>query len=319
MTYYKLQASQSPAHLIIAGRNPSKLQESINVLRAQAPDVDYRLLKLDLSSQKAVRAAATEVLSWSDVPTIDVIVNSAGVMFLPHRILNEDGIEMHFATNHIGHFLFTCLIMPKLIKAAETDSAKGSTRVVNVSSLSPTWAQMRWSDINFDKKNKDLPVEEQPIYDIHRMWGETGDLGDKSYLPLEGYNQSKVANVLFGIGLNKRLYNKYGILSLAVHPGVIQTELGRNMGQETLKALGALREKGQASYISARAGSATSLVAALDPQLRLPEMRDGKDNYGAYLVDCQISDAATFKAVSGDEAEKLWNLSEELVEETFIW
>jgi NAD(P)-dependent dehydrogenase (short-subunit alcohol dehydrogenase family) len=97
--------------------------------------VDYSLLKIDLSSQQAVRAAAEEVLSGSDVPTVDIIVNSAGVMCLLERTLNEDGLEMHFATNHIGHLLFTCLLMPKLLKAAENNPTKG---VVNISPRSPT-------------------------------------------------------------------------------------------------------------------------------------------------------------------------------------
>lgn len=281
--------------------------------------MNYRLLKLDLSSQKAVRSAAAEVLSWSDVPVIDIIVNSAGIMHLPERTLSEDGIEMHFATNHIGHFLFTCLLVPKLIKAAEINPQNGGTRIVNVSSGSPAMASMRWSDINFDKKNKDLPKDEQPEYDVHRAWGATGDLEEKSYLPLEGYNQSKVANVLFGIAANKRLYSKHGILSLAVHPGVIQTELGRNMKQETLDALKVLRDRGVYSYKTAGAGAATSVVAALDPKLGVGETKDGKENYGAFLMDCQITDRAKPRSVSSDEAEKLWNLSEELVGEKFAW
>lgn len=128
--------------------------------------MNYRPLILDLSSQKAVRAAASELLSWSDVPTIDIIVNSAGIMCLPERTLSEDGVEMQFATNHVGHFLFTCLIMPKLIKASEANSARGATRIVNVTSLSPTWSRMRWSDTNFDKKNKDIPEEERPDYQV---------------------------------------------------------------------------------------------------------------------------------------------------------
>jgi len=209
--------------------------------------------------------------------------------------------------------------MPKLLKAAENNPTKGATRVVNVSSLSPTWARMRWSDINFDKRNKDLPEEEQPVYNVHRAWGATGDLEEKAYLPLEGYNQSKVANVLFGIAANKRVYGKHGILSLAVHPGVIETELGRNMGQETLEAVQILRKKGFYSYKTAGAGAATSIVAALDPKLGVGETRDGKENFGAFLIDCQISDIATPSAVSSDEAEKLWKLSEELVKEKFAW
>ncbi|OKL63569.1 hypothetical protein UA08_01923 [Talaromyces atroroseus] len=269
--------------------------DSIDELKLKFPSVDYRPLVINLSSQQAVRTAAAELLSWPDVPTLDIIVNSAGIMLLPERIINEDGIEMHFATNHIGHFLFTCLVMPKLIKAAEKNP-KGSTRIINVSSASPTFSAMRWSDMNFEKTSKELPEAERPNYDVHRYWGEP-DAENKSYIPLEGYNVSKVANVLFGIAANARLYDKYGILSLALHPGVIQTELVRSLG----------------------AGASTSLVAALDPKLGVGKTKDGNENYGAYLADCQISDRARPLAVSSDEAEKLWELSEKLVKERFAW
>ncbi|XXG96440.1 hypothetical protein Hte_002723 [Hypoxylon texense] len=311
-------ASQSPAHLILASRTPSKIQESIDALKADYPDVDYRPLILDLSKQKAVRAAAAEFLSWTDVPTLDIIVNSAGVMNIPERTISEDGIEMHFATNHIGHFLFTCLVMPKLIAAAERNPTKGATRIVNVSSGSPMFAQMRWSDINFETRNRDLPADEQPDYETHRMWNETG-MEDKAYLPLEGYNQSKVANVLFGIAANKRLYEKHGILSVGLHPGVIQTELGRVTLPKTLEAIRRMQENGMFRFRSLGAGGATSLVAALDPKLGLPVNEDGRENRGAYLADCQICDTARPKAVSSSEAEKLWALSEELVKEKFSW
>ncbi|KAE9366480.1 putative short-chain dehydrogenase [Stipitochalara longipes BDJ] len=314
----KAFASQSPSHLIIAGRNPSKIQECIDALKADFPNVDYHALKLDLSSQKAVREAAAEVLSWRGVPTIDIVVNNAAVMNIPERTLSEDGIEMQFATNHIGHFLFTCLIMPKLIKAAD-NSAKGATRIINISSLSPTMASMRWSDINFEKINKTLPEAEQPRYATHKNWGAV-DPENKSYLPLEGYNQSKVANVLFGIGANKRLYEKYGILSLAVHPGIIRTELSRYAAQETLDAIKEFFKSGAIHARTLGAGAATTLVAATDPALGLPvATKDGSENYGAYLIDCQISDKARASSVSSAEAEKLWTLSETLVKERFAW
>lgn len=266
-----------------------------------------------------MRAAAAELLSWYDVPAIDILVNNAAVMLLPERTLNEDGIEMHFATNHIGHFLFTCSLMPKLIKAAGAQGVpKGTTRVVNVSSGSPTIASMRWSDINFEKTNKDLPESEQPNYNVQRAWGQI-DPENKSYLPLEGYNQSKVANVLFGIAANKRLYDKYGILSLAVHPGVIKTELDRNVAPEIVEGM---RKRGLFSYRALGAGASTSLVAALDPRLSIGktsigESGSGRENYGAFLMDCQISDKAHPLAVSSTEAEKLWKLSEDLVKEKF--
>lgn len=303
--------------MIIAGRNPSRIQESIDAIKKDYPNVDYRLLKLDLSSQKGVRVAAEEVLSWSDIPTIDILVNSAGVMNLPERTINEDGIEMHFATNHIGHFLFTCLIMPKLIKSAQ-GKPKGTTRVINVTSLSPTVASMRWSDTNFDKINKDLPKEEQPPYPMLERWG-VQNAEEMSYVPIEGYNQSKVANVLFGIGANKRLFEKHGILSMAVHPGIIMTELSRYAAPETVASIREMLKGGAFHIKTLGAGSATSLVAATDPALSIPVDKDGKENCGAYFIDCQISDLANPRAVSSEQAEKLWKRSEELVKQNFSW
>ncbi|KAG4420132.1 hypothetical protein IFR04_006695 [Cadophora malorum] len=312
-------ASQSPANLIIAGRSETKLKESIEALRAKFPNVSYRLLILDLSSQRAVRGAASELLSWSDVPQLDIIVNSAGIMCIPERTITEDGIEIHFATNHIGHFLFTSLIMHKLIKSSQASATKGATRVVNVSSLSPTWTQMRWSDTNFEKKNKNIPENERPAYQVQQMWGQTGDLDEKSYLPLEGYNQSKTANLLFSIALTDKLYERYGILSIAVHPGVIASELGRNFDGVTMDAVKGFYESGMVDIKTPGAGAATSVVAALDPKLGAGETRNGKENYGAFMLDCQISETALPGAVSSSEAEKLWKLSEKLVKEDFAW
>lgn len=287
-------------------------------MKSEFPSVDYRTLKLDLSSQKGVREAAAEVLSWKDVPTIDIVVNNAALMLIPERTLSEEGIEIQFATNHIGHFLFTSLIVSKLIKASE-GKPKGSTRIVNVTSLSPTVASIRWSDLNFEKLNKDLPEDEQPPYSWHEKFGEQGNLKEKSYLPLEGYNQSKVANVLFTVAMNKRLYEKYGILTLAVHPGIIFTELGRNAKPETQAALAEMYASGLLDVKNLGQGAATSLVAATDPKLEGPKEKDGLENYGSYLIDCQISKLADARSVSSDNAERLWGLSEELVKEKFKW
>ncbi|KAI0458465.1 putative short-chain dehydrogenase [Xylaria acuta] len=310
-------ASQSPAHLIVAGRTPSKIGKCVDILKAQYPNVDYRILNVDLSSQKSVRAAASELLSWADIPTVDIIINSAGVMGIPERTLSEDGVELHFATNHIGHWLLTCSLMPKLIKAAE-NNPRGATRVVNVSSASPTRAPMRWSDTNFEKLNKDLPEAEQPNYQWIEAWGYK-DVQNKSYVGLDGYNQSKIANVLFGVGANRRLYEKYGILTLAVHPGVIKTELGRSFPPENMAAIEAMLNAGLFTYRTLGAGAATSLVAALDPKLGPGETKDGKENYGVYLDACQITDKALPGNVSSASGEKLWKLSEELVKEKFEW
>lgn len=267
-----------------------------------------------------MRKAAEVVLSWDEVLNIDLVINSAGVMGIQERTITEDGLEMHLATNHVGHWLLTCLIMPKLIKAAQ-GKPKGSVRIVNITSASPMVSNMRWSDMNFDKKNKDLPQEEQPMYEFLKLWGYT-NMEDANYLPLDGYNRSKVANVLFGIEANKRLFNKYGILSLATHPGVIwSTELGRNFPQETIDAAMKLVESGMFVSKSVGAGASTGLVAALDPKLAIGvgESHQGKENHGSYLADCQISGEAAPLAVSSDEAERLWEFSEKATGSKFSW
>ncbi|KAL1861334.1 hypothetical protein VTK73DRAFT_7149 [Phialemonium thermophilum] len=309
-------ASQSPAHLIIVGRNEEKLQTSIDALKAQYPSVDYRPLKMDLASQTSVRSAAKELLSWDDVPVVNILVNNAAVMLVPERTLSEDGIEITFATNHVGHFLFTCLLMPKLIRAAETNP-RGTTRIVNISAASGYLSTVRWSDVNFEKTNKDLPEEERPNQKVHDMWAET-DVHEKSYTPLAAYNQSKVANVLFSVALTKRLYEKYGILSFALHPGVIPTELGRYATPQTVAAIRAM--SGTAfTFKTLGAGASTTLVAALDPRLGPGEQRGDLENYGTFLDDCQISDRCLPSTLSNEGAQRLWNLSENMVKQKFDW
>jgi NAD(P)-dependent dehydrogenase (short-subunit alcohol dehydrogenase family) len=310
-------ASQGPAHLILAGRNTTKVQECIDQLKKEYPEVDYRVLKLDLSDQKAVRSAAEEIMSWTDVPVINLLINNAGVAGLPERQLSNEGIELTFATNHVGHFLFTNLIMPKLIEAAKT-SPKGATRIINVSSGAAEVNGIRWSDMNFDRISKDIPEADQPNYKGLAMWGFSNG-PDLAYTHIEAYIQSKAANILFGLALTKRLYEKYGILSLGNHPGVIETELTRHATEEVHAAVKARLDKGEFKYKTLGQGASTTLVAALDPLLGVSETKDEKEGYGAYLKDCQISHGAHPRAKSASEAEKLWPVSEELVKQKFTW
>ncbi|KAF9774754.1 hypothetical protein IL306_007210 [Fusarium sp. DS 682] len=110
-------AASNPTLLILAGRNALTLQQTANTITSQHPNVKTRTLTLDLSSMNAVRKAAEEVNSWADVPRIDVLVNNAAVMAVDYK-LTEEGFEMQFATGHLGHFLFTNLVMGKLLTAS---------------------------------------------------------------------------------------------------------------------------------------------------------------------------------------------------------
>lgn len=134
-------APHSPALLILAARSAASLATAKKEIAAVTPNVPVKLLTLDLSNFRAVRTAAAEVNGWSDVNGIDILVNNAGVMSTPWA-LSEDGVESQFATNHLGPWLFTNLIMDRIVQA------KG--RVVIVSSVGHMYGDVRFEDWNFE-------------------------------------------------------------------------------------------------------------------------------------------------------------------------
>ncbi|EXJ82480.1 hypothetical protein A1O3_06293 [Capronia epimyces CBS 606.96] len=307
-------ASQSPRRLILAGRSASKVQECIDDLRSQYPDVDidYRLLQVDLSAQESVRKAASVVLSWTDVPTIDLVINNAGVMNLPQKLLSPEGIEMHLATNHIGHFLLTNLILPKLIAAAK-NSPPGSVRIINVTSLAAYLSGLRASDMNFNKASSEIPEKERPNAAFLRGGGLEAD-DHMSYIPMAAYGHSKACNILFSVGLNEKLYEKYGILSLSLHPGEVRSDLHRTTDLDWLDKATKSRESQGFFWKTPTQAAATALVGALDPNL----VRPTSDGHGYFLNDCRIGKAPPH-AVDETDAHKLWELSEGFVGESFAW
>jgi NAD(P)-dependent dehydrogenase (short-subunit alcohol dehydrogenase family) len=137
----KAFAIHNPALLILAGRSQTALNTAISTIEEMAPGCSTRVVNLDLGSIRTVRTAAAKVNAWQDVPKIDILINNAATGGLPWT-KSEDGIEQHFATNHIGPFLFTNLIIDKVI------AAKG--RVVNVSSIGHIRSGVRFGDVNFN-------------------------------------------------------------------------------------------------------------------------------------------------------------------------
>jgi NAD(P)-dependent dehydrogenase (short-subunit alcohol dehydrogenase family) len=294
-------------------RSKSKTDEAIEKLRAAYPDVQYRPLKMDLSKQMSVRAAAKELNKWPE--NIDILFNNAGVMSLQDHIL-VDGIEMHFATNHIGHFLFTNLIMDKLLQSAKT-SAPGATRVINVSGGWHTMSPVRFDDLNFE--GKPIPDEQQPNKEKLKKFGFDPDA---QYIPEAAYGQSKTGNILFSLYLNNHLAEK-GILSFAMCPGGVHSDIGRHYPEPVANRIYAsgLLDKTQAQ------GAAPAVVAAFDPALT-GKFSDGLRMHdkltldtaksGIFLENCQISDPAPY-ASDPAIAERLWTVSEELVREQFAY
>jgi NAD(P)-dependent dehydrogenase (short-subunit alcohol dehydrogenase family) len=306
-------APHSPRRIIISGRSQAKLQECLDSLRLQHPNVDFRSLVVDLSSLKSVRKAAAEVLGWEDTPVIDIVINNAGIMSIPERTLSVDGIELHLATNHVGHFLFTNLIMPKIIAAAN-GAHPGAARIINVSSVGTMASPFRASDFNWYKPTSQLPEKERPNLAMMKSVGLVVD-EETSYIPMGAYAQSKTANILYSVALNERLYGKYGVLSIALHPGEIRTELHRTTDLAWLEKTEEWREKMGVEWKTLAQGASTSLVAALDPKLGKPN----SDGHGQFLSDCQISDMPPLYALDKAEAGKVWDITEALVKEKFSW
>jgi NAD(P)-dependent dehydrogenase (short-subunit alcohol dehydrogenase family) len=206
-------ASQSPQTLILASRTQSKLEGVASEIQSQYPSVNVKLVSLDLSSQESIRNAAKEISNSID--QLDLLVNNAGVVVL-ERQWTPEGIELQFGTNHIGPFLFTNLLLPLMIKAAQSSSSKpASTRIINVSSHGHRLSPVRFHDWNFEKNHEDIPEEERPFSGLSGPFAKTTEDGYPGFI---AYGQSKTANVLFTVYLQERLKEK-GIMSYSLHPG----------------------------------------------------------------------------------------------------
>jgi NAD(P)-dependent dehydrogenase (short-subunit alcohol dehydrogenase family) len=170
--------------LILLGRDLSKIQPVIDEVAKVSPTTVAKFVEVRLDSLASVRKAAQQILDDAEIPSIDVLLNNAGIMACPYAT-TEDAIERQFATNHVGHFLLTNLIMPKVLAATPVG------RIVNVSSYGNVLSDIL-EDPNF------------------------GD--GKDYNPFVSYGQSKAANILFAVEINKRLGAK-GVKAFALCPG----------------------------------------------------------------------------------------------------
>ncbi|KAI5460135.1 hypothetical protein BGZ63DRAFT_426080 [Mariannaea sp. PMI_226] len=283
-------AVAKPALLIFAGRCVLKLQQTADELTNKNPDIRIRLLKMDLESLSDVKRAAEEVLAWDDVPKIDVLVTSAGIMAKPYAC-SLDGYESHFTVNHLGHFLFTNLIMDKLL-------ASTAPRVVSVTSTGHRLSPIRWGDINFDNGT--------------------------SYDKWAAYGQSKTANMLFAVSLAEKL-GKRGLVACSVHPGsILNTGLTAHINFDTDVKSMIIRDRAlgnpqgwnrDVNLVSTDQGAAMYVFGSFEPSIR--------DQNGAYFLECRLGDPCVDTilpwATSPVEAERLWHLSEKIVGQKFLY
>ena len=264
------------ARILIAARNEEKAEGVAESIRMATGNPAVEVDQLDLASISSVRAFAERFLA-RDEP-LHVLINNAGVMACPHE-QTADGFERQFGTNHIGHFVLTAMLAPAL-------EAGAPARIVNVSSRGHRLSPVVFDDIQFEAREYDKWV---------------------------AYGQSKTANVLHAVELERRLGAK-GVHAYALHPGGIQTELGRHLDQADIDAFMSQLDQDQLRFKSVEAGAATQVYAATAPEL------EGRG--GIYLEDCgeaELVDSAGFVdgvrayAIDPEAARRLWTATEEMI------
>ncbi|MBN3312803.1 RDH13 dehydrogenase, partial [Atractosteus spatula] len=178
--------------IILGCRDMEKCEKAAREIRGDTLNRNVHARHVDLASLKSVREFVQKISQEEE--RVDILINNAGVMRCPNW-KTEDGFEMQFGVNHLGHFLLTNLLLEKLVRSAPS-------RIINLSSLAHVAGEMDFDDLNWEQKK----------YDTKRA-----------------YCQSKLANVLFTKELARQLQGT-GVTVNAVHPGVVATDLGRHTG-----------------------------------------------------------------------------------------
>lgn len=259
------------ATVVIACRNPDRADAARADIEARRPRGRVEIVRLDLASQAQIADAAAETLER--FPRIDRLVNNAGVMSASRRE-TEDGLELLFGTNHLGHFAYTGRILPALLRAPRS-------RVVTVASLSQRVGRIRWDDLQ----------------------------SERSYRQSAVYSQSKLASMLFCFALQRRLSAAgTDTISLAAHPGFAATDILQREGHPRLARLE--RRIGE-PFVQTPAEAARSLLrATTDPtahggQFFGPSQRFGTEGPPVAVLPSK-------RALDDDSQARLWDLSERL-------
>jgi NAD(P)-dependent dehydrogenase (short-subunit alcohol dehydrogenase family) len=253
------------------------------------------VVAMDLANPESIDHFAKQFLAMNT--PLHILINNAGIMWVPLR-RDSKGYESQFSTNHLGHFHLTAKLWPALKMA-------GGARVVNVSSFGHQESPVVFEDPNFE---------------------------NREYQTLAGYGQSKTANILFALELDKR-GAEYGVRAYSLHPGAVgNTDLGREAPVELFQQMGMLDADGNlkpelaATLKTVPQGAATNIFCAVHPML--------DELGGVYCEDADVAvidngdiehqydDPKTMRgvkpyALDKTNAKKLWALSEKMTNITF--
>ncbi len=265
------------AHVIGVVRDLDKARGALESVGAQG----VRLYEANLASLESIRSF-TDQLVADGHDRIDVLIANAGIMACPFAH-TEDGFEVQFGTNHLGHFTLVNRLVPLLL-------AGSPARVAMVSSSGHSFSDVSLEDPGFVRG---------------------------PYDPWIAYGRSKTANILFAVELDRRLADR-GVRATAVHPGGILTDLGRHLTEETMAALVRARGETDIRWKSIEQGAATSVWAGLVGDGDEVGGRYCEDCAVSPVIDDpMVSPGVMDYALDPDTAGALWELSEELVGERF--
>ena len=270
------QLAARGARVVIATRNETKGRVAVARIEAAQPGAAVEFRMLNLADLDSVRAFAAAILS--DGIVVDVIVNNAAVMY-PPRLLTPQGFESQFATNHLGHFALSGLLF-------ETIRRGRDARVVTITSI-----EHKGGSIHFD----DLA-------------------GERSYSPRAFYQQSKFANVLFGLELDRRVRAAgVPVRSVLAHPGYANTNLQSSGPTGLMRQL--MKISNPLFAQSAAMGALNELYAAVDPAAESGRLYgpDGLGEMRGHPTELQPATSARNERTARD----LWELSEELTGATW--
>jgi retinol dehydrogenase-12 len=268
--YTALGLAKLGAQVILACRDLKKAEETKNEIQMRTGNNKVLVMELDLADLESVRKFAKNFLE--KFQSLDILINNAGVMAFLQRRLTKQGYEMQFGTNHLGHFLLTTLLLDCLKKT-------NKSRIINVASLAHHYARCDFDDIK----------------------------SEKYYGSNAAYGRSKLANILFTRQLAKQFEKEnLKIKAVALHPGVVITELTRNV-EENLFIRLLVKIGRPIRYLffkDTEHGAQTSLNCALLDWEKLEN--------GGYYSDCKLK-GTSYQAKNEKLMNEVWEISEKAV------
>jgi len=279
------ELARKGATVIMPARDMRKAKEAAGRIEAEVPKAQLYLVKLDLSEFDSVREFGEHLRQHYGKASLDLLVNNAGIMALPKRTTNSQGLELQIATNYFGPFLLTALLFP-LMKEKE------GSRIVTVSSTTSRSARLEFDNLQSERR-----------YVPHggvTNWGGA-------------YTQSKLADLIFAFELHRRLSAANSpIASIAAHPGWALTDIGRSVS----RGFRILMKLSRPLWQSAEAGSLPLLFAATSPNARKGGYY-GPDGW----MEAKGNPTAAFEPVVTKNAtvrRYLWDESERVTDMQFV-